>query len=198
MAGSHLERFERWRSRQSGKLAHLVQLVLDEVVPELEAAGLQRHADYAGNRHGSVAASTIALQRRSGALWPTVEIGFPLPHKPLLGLCFALLPETCHRLGAAGPQPIRRLEANVVEGDIAFSLCKGGNQSYDCNFGYEWLALFPARRLRAEVDQLKQRLPWLIEVLDSGIPADWRKLPRASRAGQYARVSVRGPGLDSG
>lgn len=96
MAGSHIERFERWRSRQAGHLAHLVQLVLDEVVPELEAAGLQRHANYAGNLSRSVSSTTIALQRRSGLLWPTVEIEFPLRRKPFLGLTFAMLPETCY------------------------------------------------------------------------------------------------------
>ncbi|MBB3118225.1 hypothetical protein [Pseudoduganella violacea] len=197
MAGSQIERFERWRGRQTGHLAHLVQLVLNEVVPELEAAGLRRHADYAANLSRSVSATTIALQRRSGPLWPTVEIEFPLRRKPLLGLTFAMLPETCYRYGEAGPEAIPRLEANVVEGDIAFSLCKGGNRNYDCNFGYEWLALLPARRLRAEVDQMKQRLPWLLDVLNSGIPADWLTLPRAGRAGQYARVSVRGSRLES-
>ncbi|WP_256077333.1 hypothetical protein [Massilia sp. YIM B04103] len=196
MAGSHIERFERWRSRQAGHLAHLVQLVLDEVVPELEAAGLQRHANYAGNLSRSVSSTTIALQRRSGLLWPTVEIEFPLRRKPLLGLTFAMLPETCYRFGEAGLEAISRLDANAVEGDVAFSLCKRDGRNYDCDFGYGYFSLCPTRRIRAEVDALKLRLPWLIEVLNAGIPADWMALPRACPAGQYARVSVRSPRLD--
>lgn len=197
MASSHIARFERWRSRQTGHLAHLVQLVLDEVIPELEAAGLQRHDDYAGNHSRSVSSSTIALQRRSGLFWPTVEIEFPLPHKPLLGLTFAMLPETCYRCGEAGPEAIPRLDANVVEGDVAFSLCKRDGRNYDCDFGYVGFSLFPARRIRAEVEALKLRLPWLIEVLNTGIPSDWMRLPLARPAGQYARVSVRSPRLDA-
>lgn len=180
-----VQRFDRWRARQSPASAYFIQLVLDEVVPLFEAAGFQRHEDYAGNNPQSVGASTIALQRRSGALWPTVEIQFHANNPHFLGVYFSLLPELCYRQGVT---PIPRQDANVVEGPFTFMLCKGGRKNYDCNFGYQWFSLTPRRRLRQETRELALRVPWLLQTLDAGIPNDWLAQPRPAQVGKYARI----------
>lgn len=180
-----VQRFDRWRGRQSSANAYFIQLVLDEVVPLFEAAGYQRYEDYAGNNPQSVGASTIALQRRSGQLWPTVEIQFRADAPHFLGLYFSLLPELCYRHGTT---PIPRLDANVVEGPYTFMLCKGGNKNYDCNFGYPWFSFMPRRRLQKEAGELARRIPWLLQTLDAGIPNDWLSQRRAAQVGKYARI----------
>lgn len=180
-----VQRFDRWRARQSPSNAYFIQLVLDEVVPLFEAAGYRRHEDYAGNNPQSVGANTIALQRRSGASWPTVEIQFPANDPHFLGLYFSTLPELCYRHGVT---PIPRLDANVVEGPFAFILCKGGKKNYDCNFGYQWFSFSPRKRLQQEAGELARRVPWLLQTLDAGIPNDWLSQRPAAQVGKYARI----------
>lgn len=170
MAGKQLKRFEKWRAQLPARTAYFVQLVLDEIVPVFEANGLVRHADYGGDSAEAVARHTIGLQRRAGAAWPTVEISFDGRKRPMLGLTFALLPEPCCRQGTNGGAAIARMAANVVEGDAYFNLCK--ERGFIVNFGY-WFALLPQRRARREIDQLKALLPFLLSLLDTGIPADW-------------------------
>ncbi len=170
MAGKQLKRFEKWRAQLPARTAYFVQLVLDEVVPVLEADGFVRHADYAGDSAEAVARHTIALQRRSGTAWPTVEISFDKRSRPMLGLTFALLPEPCYRQGTGGGVEIARIAANVVEGDAYFNL--GKEHGFIVNFGY-WFALLPQRRARREIDHLKALLPFLLSLLDGGLPPDW-------------------------
>lgn len=180
-----VQRFDRWRGRQSPTNAYFIQLILDEVVPLFEAAGYQRYEDYAGNNPQSVGASTIALQRRTGELWPTVELRFPAYAPHFLSVEFSLLPEICYRQGVT---PVPRMSANVVEGPYTFMLCKGGNKSYDCNFGYQWFSLRPRKRLQKEAGELARRIPWLLQTLDAGIPNDWLTRRTPAQVGKYARM----------
>ncbi len=150
-----------------------------------EAAGYRRYEDYAGNNPQSVGASTIALQRRAGELWPTVEIQFRANDPHFLSLYFSMLPELCYRQGVT---PIPRLDANVVEGPFTFMLCKGGKKDYDCNFGYQWYSFSPRKRLQNEVGELARRIPWLLQTLDAPIPNDWLSQRRPAQVGKYARI----------
>lgn len=166
-------RFDKWRSKLPERTSLLVNLILDEIVPVLMEHGFERHPDYARDRVDALKPSTIALQRRSGERWPTVELQFGDQHRPQLGVYFAALPEVCHRIGVHDEADIPRLAANVVEGEAFFSLCKGRNKSFDCNFGYEFFALFWEQKIRSEVDQLRSLLPFLFDLFDAGIPGDW-------------------------
>lgn len=189
MARNLLERFEQWRSKLPGNTAFLVDLVLDEIVPMFEAQGLRRHPDYAHKRTDAVASYTIALQRREGSDWPTVQISFDKSQRPNCYVTFSVLPEVCRRITPKGEFDIPRIEANVVEGDAYFRLCKGGRQTFDSNFGYVHFSLFPRRRIRAEIDQLKALLPMLFQLFDDGIPAEW-----VGKRGQVSPYVFANPG----
>jgi hypothetical protein len=176
MAGNQLKRFERWRKKLPENTAYLVSLVLDEVVPMFEQQGFQRFPDYAGDSGYAVGANTLALQRRSGDEWPTVEIHFDSRGDPYLDFNFAMLPETCFRLGPKQHSEIPCHEANVAEGTMFFSLCKGERKNFDCNFGCASVfaaMLCSKKKIRSEVDKLKELLPWFFDMLNHGIPPDW-------------------------
>lgn len=173
MPRNPIARFDKWRSTLPERTSLLVNLILDEIVPVLIEHGFERHPDYAKDRTDALKPSTIALQRRIGERWPTVELQFGDLHRPQLGVYFAALPEVCHRIGVHDEADIPRIAANVVEGETFFSLCKGQNKDFDCNFGYQFFSLFWKNKLRSEVNQLHSLLPFLFDVLDRGIPADW-------------------------
>jgi hypothetical protein len=177
MAGDQLKRFARWQRLLPKRTAYLVARVIEEVVPVFEQRGFARYADYAAGNTFAVRANNIPLQRRSGAEWPTVEILFHGRMAPSLGVTFAALPEICCRHTLNGPVEIPRPEACIVEGLAFFSLCKGSGKNFDCNFGYRWFALFPMRKLDAEIAVLKSLLPWLFDTFDAGIPSAWLAPP---------------------
>lgn len=173
MTGNQLKRFERWQRRLPETTAYFVALVIDEVVPIFQARGFDRFPDYAADNKSKVGANCIPLQRRSGSEWPTVEILFDKRGRPSLGVTFAMLPDICRRYAEDKSVDILRIEANVVEGPVFFSLCKGGGHNFDCNFGYRWFSLCPKQKLRTEIEALKSLLPWLFNVLENGIPQSW-------------------------
>ena len=164
-------------------------LVVDEIVPIFREQGFDRFPDYAGGSAFAVGPNCIPLQRRSGPEWPTVEILFDKRSRPTLGVTFAMLPEVCCRQTEHGPKEIPRLEANVVEGRAHFALCKGQRANFDCNFGYTGFALRPKSRLNGEVAVLKSLLPWLLEILEKGIPESWYK-KKPGYVDQYAFLSL--------
>jgi hypothetical protein len=170
---SPIERFDRWRARQAPRTASLGQRVLSELVPLYEAAGLGRFPDYASGDTSAVGANTIALQRRAGERWPTVEVQFHPKGRASFNIIFAELPELCHRWTSGSPVAIDRKSANVVEGAQYFALCKGCRRDFDCTFGIPMFALFPARQLASEFDLAKERSLYLIELFETGIPASW-------------------------
>jgi hypothetical protein len=144
MTGDPTSRFDRWRGQLPIRNAQLVRRVVDELVPLYESAGFLRHKDYAGADLRYVGANSIGIQRREGTNWPTVEIQFDRRSRPSFNIIFAALPEICNRRTQAGStSKISRLEANVVEGDASFSLCKGTRKNLDCTFGVVGFALFP-------------------------------------------------------
>jgi hypothetical protein len=178
MAADQIKRFERWRRKLPKNTAHLVSLVLDEVVPIFQARGFDRFHDYAAGSTFAVGPNCIPLQRRSGRDWPTVEISFHKRRAPILGVHFAMLPEICHRISLTEHRRVEipRAEANVVEGPAFFSLCKGTSRNY-ANFGYRWFSPMPKYTLRREIDTLKTLLPWLFDLFDRGIPPTWLEGP---------------------
>jgi len=173
MAQDQIKRFERWRKRLPENTAYFVALVLDEIVPMFLQRGYGRYPDYAGGSAFAVGPNCVPLQRRSGAEWPTVEILFDKRSRPALGADFATLPEVCVRQTEHGPRDIPRIEANVVEGRAFFILCKGQHRDFDCNFGYRWCAWLPKRKLDHEVGTLRAVVPWMLDILDHGIPQSW-------------------------
>jgi len=62
-----IRRFEQWRQRLNGHAALLVNLVLEEIVPQFISRGFDRFPDYAGDNSMAIGANCIPLQRRSGS-----------------------------------------------------------------------------------------------------------------------------------
>jgi hypothetical protein len=168
-----IERFERWRRRQTARTASLAQRVLSELVPLYQARGFTRFDDYAGGDTTVVGANIIALQRRSGDRWPTVEVQFHRKGRASFNVNFAELPEVCYRWTSGAPVAIDRKLANVVEGGAYFSLCKGLQRDFDCTFGIAMFAILSERRLAQDFELAKDRSRFLIELFDSGIPEAW-------------------------
>jgi hypothetical protein len=187
MAQDQLKRFDRWRQRLPENTMYLTGLVIDDIVPVFRTQGFDRFPDYAGGSTFAVGPNCIPLQRRSGLEWPTVELLFDKRSRPTLGVTFAMLPEVCCRQTEHGPKEISRLEANVVEGLAYFALCKGQRSNFDCSFGYRGFALRPKSKLDSEVAALRSLLPWLLGVLEKGIPDAWHKKP--GYVDQYAFLS---------
>jgi hypothetical protein len=171
------ERFDRWRGRLPDRTANLVGKVVDELVPLYESAGLQRHKDYAGGDLRSVGSNCIPLQRREGANWPTVEIQFDRRSRPSFNIVFAELPETCTRRTVSSITKISRMEANVVEGDASFVLCKGSKKNFDCTFGITGITLFPDSKMNHDFSLALSRSKSLIELFGSGLPHQWSSAP---------------------
>ena len=174
---SPIERFERWRRRQALRTANLGLRVLSELVPIYEARGFRRFSDYAGGDPSIVGANTIALQRRSDERWPTVEMQFHPKGRASFNITFAELPDVCYRWTSGSPITIDRKLANVVEGGQHFLLCKGSRRDFDCTFGVPMFALFPDRVVARDFELAKKRSQFLLELFDTGIPANWTAAP---------------------
>lgn len=170
-----LERFDRWRQRLPENTMYLTNAVLDELLPVFQDRGFDRFSDYADGSRSEVGPNCIPLQRRSGSEWPTVEVLFDKRNRPTLSVNFATLPEVCFRQTEQGEEKISRIKANVAGGPAFFILCKGRRINFDCNFGCRGLVLRPKSKLDAEVAILKSLLPWLFNVLETGIPDAWYK-----------------------
>jgi hypothetical protein len=175
VAIDQIKRFERWRRKLPSNTAYLVNMILDEIVPLFLERGFGRYHDYAGGSTFAVGPNCIPLQRKSGNEWPTVEILFHKRQAPSFAVHFAALPEICYRWSLTEHRwiEIPRTQASVVEGSTYFSLCKGLNRNFDCNFGYRWFAISPREKLSKEVEALRVLLPWLFELFEGGIPPSW-------------------------
>jgi hypothetical protein len=149
--------------------------VLGQVVPEFEAKGFAWYPDYAGGDSTQIGANEIPLQRRSGGVWPTVQIPFDKRFGPNFHVDFAALPPICKQWTSAGYIDIPREKAIVVNAPASFALCKGRERNFDCQYGYNWFTLFPRRHLNAEIECLQGLLPTLFELFDRGIPETWYK-----------------------
>lgn len=75
---SQRKKFDRWSTTVPATTQCLIQLVRDEVVPQITQYGFDWIADYAEGKAGQVGANVIPLQIRAGDAWPTVEIFFRL------------------------------------------------------------------------------------------------------------------------
>jgi hypothetical protein len=124
-----------------------------------------------------VGANTIALQRRSGDRWPTVEIQFHRKGRASFNVTFAELPEVCYRWTSGSPVTIQRKLANVVEGGQYFALCKRSRRDFDCTFGVAMFAILPDRRVTQDFELAKDRSRFLIELFYAGIPEAWSIAP---------------------
>ena len=171
----HRKRFERWRAKLPKNTAYLVDQVLTRIVPEFEARGFVWHPDFAGGDPTQIGANEISLQRRSGENWPTVQIPFDKRFWPNFHVDFAVLPPICKRWTTGGYVDIPREKAIVVEAPASFALCKGRKRNFDCQYGYNWFALFPRRYLDGEIAHLRALLPEVFDLFDRGIPKDWLK-----------------------
>jgi hypothetical protein len=173
VTGNPIDRFDRWRSRLPARTTYIVQRVVDELVPLYESAGLQRYKDYAGGDLRFVGSNCISLQRREGTNWPTVEIQFDRRNRPSFNIVFAELPEICARRTVNSLTNISRTEANVVEGDASFVLCKGFKKNFDCTFGITGMTLFPESKIDYEFSLAISRSRSLIELFRIGLPHQW-------------------------
>lgn len=153
---------------------YLVDRVLTEIVPPLQAKGLQWWDDYAGGDPQEIGANTIPLQQRTAEVWPTVELAFSNRGHPAFMLDFAALPPICRRYGL---DPVPREQATVTCAPGYFTLCKGSRRNFDCQFGYRWISVAPYRRIDREINLAIALLPQLLDILDSGIPNEWLTRP---------------------
>lgn len=169
----HRKRFEKWRQRLPKKTAYVVDEVVTRIVPQFESRGFVWYADYAGGDPTQIGANEIPLQRREGALWPTVQISFDKHLRPSFHLSFAVLPNICKRWKNDAYVDIPREKALVFEGPAYFGLCKRPHGSTD--FGYHWFSLLPRKYLSMEVEALLDLLPELFDIFDKGIPEAWFK-----------------------
>lgn len=168
-----IERFEAWRIRQAVRTAQLAQRVVDELVPIYEADGFKRFEDYAGGNLSVVGTNTIAVQRRSGDRWPTIEVQFHRKGRASFNIIFAELPDVCYRWTSGSPVAIDRKQANVVEAGEHFLLCKGQRRNYGCTFGVPTFAISPDKLIARDFDLAIERSRYLMELFRSGIPQDW-------------------------
>jgi hypothetical protein len=170
MSGHH-KRFERWRAKLPERAAYLVDQVRSRMVPEFEGQGFVWYDDFAGGDPKEIGHNEIPLQRRTGDLWPTVQIRFDKRARPFFHIFFAALAPVCRKMFAT--EEIPREKAIIAYAPAHFSLCKGKSRSDDCLFGYVWFALWPPQKLDAEVREALALLPLLFEVFDRGIPEAW-------------------------
>jgi len=177
MIGDPITRFDRWRKGVPARTAKLVQRVVDEIVPLYESAGLQQHRNYAGADLRSIGSNSIALQRREGTNWPTVEIQFDRRSRANFNIVFAELPEICSRRTGSSITQINRIEANVVEGASSFLLCKGFGKNFDCTFGVAGFTFFPDSKMDHDFLLAFSRSKSLIELFGSGLPHQWLNAP---------------------
>lgn len=166
----HRKRFERWRTRLPKHTAYLVDQVLSRIVPEFEARGFQWYDDFAGGDPKEIGWHDIPLQRRTGTVWPTVQILFARS-RPFFNVDFACLPPVCRT--NFGRIEIPREMAIVVYAPVNFRLLNGKSSGDICSFGYKCFSVSPRRKIDAEVDKVMGLLPFLFELFDRGIPDDW-------------------------
>ncbi len=178
MTGDQISRFNRWCEQLPIRTAQLVQRVVDKVVPIYESAGFQRYKDYAGADPRFIGASSIGIQRRQGTNWPTVEIQFDRKNRPSFNIIFAALPEKCNRRTKGGSiLKISRLDANVVEGDASFSICKGYRKNLDCTFGITGFSLFIDNRINHDFSLAVSGSKYLVKLFELGLPDHWLDAP---------------------
>jgi hypothetical protein len=166
---NHQQRFDRWRRLASKPTKHLIEQVLECIVPAFQANGFVWQLDYAGGDPNEIGANTIPLQVRSGSVWPTVEIRISRLNHPCFTIYFAALPSECRRLG----EPIPREKALVLNAPVYFTLCKGRGRGLDSQFGYRWFSLYPVRKLNREVAIATSLLPEVFRLFEDGIPNAW-------------------------
>jgi len=150
---------------------YLVDQVLVGIVPEFEARGFVWYDDFAGGSSEETASNEIPLQRRTGDLWPTVQIRFGDRARPFFKIAFAVLPPVCRK--AFATEDVPRAKATVMYAPVHFRLCKGKSGRDDDLFGYAWFSLTPRRKIDSEVREAVALLPRLFEVLDTGVPQSW-------------------------
>jgi hypothetical protein len=180
---NHRARFDRWRRLTPKPTRHLIERVLERIVPAFEAEGFVWPADYAGGDPDEIGANTIPLQARSGDAWPTAEIHLPGSRRPCFTLYFAALPSECRRLTG---EPVPRERATVVYAPAYFVLCKGRGRGLDGQFGYRWFSPWPIRELDREVETAVGLLPEMFRLFRAGIPDEW-----ATREPGYVSRHVR-------
>jgi hypothetical protein len=185
----HIASFERWSKHLPAQTRDWVNLLLSEIVPLFTTRGFARHPDYAGGRVDGAGSDVIALQRRIGPVWPTVEIDFFYPRLPLCRVSFAELPEICRSLRPQGGTykllEVPRIEANVMEGRGVFWLCRSPRR---IDFGHGRFVMNHERKLIAESAELKKLVTWLLTVFDTGIPSDWYE--HEGQAAEFAYLNI--------
>jgi hypothetical protein len=193
MATSHKRRFERWRKSLDSRTAFLVDQVFEVLLRPLLAQGFE-WADRI-EEFGAIAdsrADSIALQRRSGAAWPTVVISFNHRGKACFRIDFTELPEVCHQLTEHGLVEIPRHQARVFNGPCHLMVVRGERRSNDGEFGCcPWpkltdlhrvdrllrLRFAPEGLLRQEVGLARECMSEILEFSVSGLPLDWETAP---------------------
>ena len=174
---NHKERFAHWRRELAPRTSYLVDGVLDRIVSRLEAQNYVWYPHYAGGHHNIIPGNAIPLQRRQGRVWPTVQLHFAKSKRPQFRLYFGELPETCFGLDHLAARSVTREEASIGCGPAYFELCKGRGRSRAGHFGYKWISLRPRRRLEVDLNKAVALLPFLVNLLDRGIPQHWLASP---------------------
>ena len=174
----HKKRFKKWQKELPGTTDYLVNLVETVILPIFEEKGFVWYSDFAGGDSNQIGANDIPLQKRNNNdLWPTVQIWFDKRKIPYCHVNFSLLPKNCHRLTASGQVEIDREVALVYEGNEYFSLCKGENKNYDCQFGSNSFFM-QRKKIKSDINVLKELLIEIFDFFDSSGANEWKEVKR--------------------
>lgn len=166
---SQRKKFDRWSTTVPATTQCLIQLVRDEVVPQITQYGFDWIADYAEGKAGQVGANVIPLQIRAGDAWPTVEIFFSPKGRPWFRIQFGWV---CDGFKRHDESVLTRQQATLTDAPIRYILAKdqGAVSSLFTQFGYNWWVPFPRKKLTSEVNYANRVLSCAIEMLREPMP----------------------------
>lgn len=202
MADDSKKQFARWRRTLGPRTAVLADQVIELLLPPLFEQGFEWASTT--REFGVLAdcrAGEIPLQRRVGAVWPTVVISFDHRKRSCFKIFFGQLPEVCHQLTAQGLVEIPRNQARVFNGPSHWTVVRGQRRSNDNEFGccpshlsslhrvdrLLRLGLAPESLLREEVIFARECMAELLAASVSGMPPEWQTAP-LGRVGQHMHL----------
>lgn len=178
--------FYRWLSQKSSETRYLAEQVFELIESTLVGKGF-------GYVVGG--ANSLVLQNKSSENWPTVEFRFDNRGRPYFWIEFSILPPVCKRMEEHYLTEIPRVEANVREGVVSFSLIKKGRWYPNDGFGYPGLIysvlffrlfsmlhfkFFAHNFLDHEVNIARKRIVEMLNVFEGGIDHEWYTNPPES------------------
>lgn len=164
------KKFERWSSRLPATTFHLIQMVQHKLVPLILERGFISVENYgSGGGSQQVGANVLPFQKRSGDMWPTMEIAFCSTGRPWFSLRFGWVADGFLRYDGSR---LTKQQATLTDAPVYFALAKdiGTVSSLYMQYGYNWWALLPHKKLVSELKKAKYALPAALDMLEEGMP----------------------------